>query len=84
MMGEMLILHEFWSDWDHDGSVSKLRTFLVHWQSGFLIKGFIREIGARLCSKFFVAVHCVKMNEIFFVDDILIFYWVMNVYISLL
>ena len=48
------------------------------------MKGFVREIGARLCSEFFVAVHCVKMNEIFFVDNILIFYGVMNVYISLL
>ena len=83
-MGETLVLHEFWSDWDRDGSANKLRTFLVHWRDGFSIKGFIREIGAQLCSEFFVAVHCVKMNEIFFVDNILIFYWVMNVYISLL
>ena len=83
-MGETLVLHEFWSDWDHDGSANKLRTFPLDRQSGFSMKGIIREIGARLCSEFFVAVHCVKMNEIFFVDDILIFYWVMIVYISLL
>ena len=83
-MGETLVLHEFWSDWDQDGSVRKLRMFLLDWRDRFLIKGFIREIGPRLCSEFFVAVHCVKMNEIFFVDNILIFCWVMNVYISLL
>ena len=26
-MGETLVLHEFVSDWDHDGSANKLRTF---------------------------------------------------------
>ena len=56
MMGETLILHEFWSSWDGDSSANKLRTFPVHWQDGFLIKGFIHEIGAWLCSDFFVAV----------------------------
>ena len=83
-MGETLVLHEFGSDLRHFGSTNKLRTFPLDWRSGFSIKGFIREIGPRLCSEFFVAVHCVKMNEIFFVDNILIFYGVMNVYISLL
>ena len=83
-MGETLVLHEFWSNWDRDGSIRKLRTFLLDWRDRFLIKGFVREMGPRLCSELFVAVHCVKMNEIFFVDDLLIFYWVMYVYISLL
>ena len=76
MMRDMLILHEFWSDWDHDGNTNKLRRIPLELMEPIFNEGdhlwerspTLEQI--RCCSPL-----CQNEKQKLCVGDILIFYF---------